>query len=163
MLNRSAVVLCVGLLVISSSSCGRAASAARQAKSVVFVCPYGSAKSVVAARFFNRMAQEQGLDARAVARGIEPEPTIPDYVRGPIQQDGFQIGPDEKPVPIDLNEIRNASAVVCIKCQLPKQYAAVAQRSFEWQDVPDVSAGYVPARDKIASHLHEFMSRLHER
>jgi protein-tyrosine-phosphatase len=151
----------MGLIAICSWSCGRLA-AARQPTSVVFVCPYGSAKSVVAARFFNRMAEEHGLSVRAVARGIEPEATIPQYVREPIQQDGFQIGADEKPMPIDVNEIRNASAVVCIKCELPKKYAAMARRSLEWHDVPDVDAGYVPARDKIVSHLREFMLQLSE-
>jgi protein-tyrosine-phosphatase len=128
-------------------------------ESIVFVCRYGSAKSVVAARFFNRMAGER-LGYQAVARGIEPEATIPPYVREPIRKDGFEIGVSEKPVPLDLEEIRNASAVVCIRCQLPQAYAAVARKSFEWGDVPDVDAGYDAARDKIIAHLNDLLSQL---
>jgi hypothetical protein len=83
----------------------------------VFVCPFGSAKSVVAARFHNRMASERGLPYRAVARGLTPQSTIPAYVREPIRSDGFEIGADEKPIALADAEIRAASAVVCLKCQ----------------------------------------------
>jgi protein-tyrosine-phosphatase len=126
---------------------------------IVFVCPHGSAKSVVAARFFNRMAGEMS-GYRAVARGIEPEPTIPAYVRGPIRKDGFEIGIDEKPVPLDPAEIRSAATVVCIKCKLPQPYAALARQELHWSDVPDFDAGYDAARDKILAHLKEFMAQL---
>jgi len=129
---------------------------------IVFVCPYGSAKSVVAARFFNRMVGERS-GYHAVARGIEPEAKIPDYVRYPIRKDGFEIGANEKPVPLDLGEIRSAAAVVCIKCKLPLRYAALARQELHWSDVPDFEAGYDAARDKIVAHLKEFMAHLAKR
>jgi arsenate reductase (thioredoxin) len=131
-------------------------------QTIVFVCPYGSAKSVVAARFFNRMAADRGLPYRAVARGITPESTIPSYVREPIRADGFEIGVDEKPVPLDAAEIRGASTVVCIMCQLPPAQSSGARQSIEWTDVPDVDAGYGAARDKIVAHLNELVGRLAE-
>jgi protein-tyrosine-phosphatase len=126
----------------------------------VFVCPFGSAKSVVAARFFNRMATERGLPYRAVARGLTPESTIPAYVREPIRSDGFEIGADEKPIALTEAEIRGASAVVCIKCQLTAAQTSMTPQSLEWVDVPDVDAGYPAARDKIVGHLKELVSRL---
>ena len=131
-------------------------------QTIVFVCPYGSAKSVVAARFFNRMAADQGLPYRAVARGITPEPTIPPYVREPIRADGFEIGVDEKPVPLDAAEMRRSSTVVCIMCQLSPAQSAGARQSIEWTDVPDVDAGYGAARDKIVAHLRELVDTLAE-
>ena len=127
---------------------------------IVFVCRYGSAKSVVAARFFNRIAAEEGLPFHAVARGIEPEPVIPPYVREPIRADRFEIGPEEKPVPLDAGETRDAVAVVCIMCKLPPGQLAVARQSIEWTDVPDVSDGYAAARDRILGHMKELMVRL---
>ncbi len=39
---------------------------------VVFVCEHGSAKSVIAAAFFDKLARERGLTLRAVARGTQP-------------------------------------------------------------------------------------------
>jgi len=127
---------------------------------VVFVCRYGSAKSVIAARFFNRIAAEEGLPFLAVARGIEPEPVIPPYVREPIRADRFEIGPEEKPVPLDVRETRDAVAVICITCKLPPGQLAVARQSIEWTDVPDVSEGYTAARDRILGHMKELMARL---
>jgi len=132
---------------------------------IVFVCRYGSAKSVIAARFFNRIAAEEGLPLRAVARGIEPEAVIPPYVREPIRADRFEIGPDEKPVQLDAAETHTAVAVVCIgnstiKCALPPGQLTEAQQLFEWSDVPDVSAGYAASRDKILAHMKELLVQL---
>lgn len=127
---------------------------------VVFVCRYGSAKSVVAARFFNRIAAEEGLPFHAVARGIEPEPVIPPYVREPMRADRFEIGPEEKPVPLQAGETHEALAVVCIMCKLPPEQLAVARQAIEWTDVPDVSDGYAAARDRILGHMEDLMVRL---
>src|SRR3954471_6378504 len=97
----SRAVPIVGLLAVLAfplGGCQRGAQATGKPQTIVFVCPFGSAKSVVAARFFNRMATERGLSYRAVARGLTPESTIPAYVREPIRSDGFEIGADEKPI-----------------------------------------------------------------
>jgi len=134
-------------------------SAARP-QTIVFVCPFGSAKSVVAARFFNRMATERGLPYRGGARGLTPEATIPPYVRDPIRADGFEIGAAEKPVRLEAAEVTSAAAVVCIMCELPPELSAIARESMRWTDVPDVDAGYEPARDKILAHLTELLAKL---
>src|SRR3984893_11325668 len=105
---------------------GETAQPTAKTGTIVFVCRYGSAKSVVAARFFNRIAAQEGLPFHAVARGIEPEPVIPPYVREPIRADRFEIGPEEKPVPLDAGETHDAVAVVCIMCKLPPGQLAVA-------------------------------------
>jgi arsenate reductase len=133
---------------------------AQNPQTIVFVCPFGSAKSVVAARFFNRMATERGLPYRAIARGLTPEDTIPPYVREPIRADGFEIGAAEKPVRLKTAEVRGASTVVCIMCELSPAQTAAARESIRWTDVPDVDAGYGPARDKIVGHLNELIGKL---
>lgn len=147
-------------LAFPLAGCQRPAQATPKPQTIVFVCPFGSAKSVVAARFFNRMASERGLPYRAVARGLTPEDTIPEYVRGPIRSDGFEIAADEKPIALTDAEIRDASAVVCIKCRLTPAQSSMTRQALEWADVPDVDAGYPAARDKIVGHLNEFVSRL---
>jgi arsenate reductase len=164
MKNDPSRVVAIAALLISGAvpfvGCQRTSQVASEPQTIVFVCPYGSAKSVVAARFFNRMATERGLAYRAVARGITPESTIPSYVREPIRTDGFEIGRDEKPVALSEAEIRHAAAVVCIKCQLSQVQSSMARQSLEWTDVPDVDAGYTAARDKIVAHLNQLVSSL---
>jgi arsenate reductase len=163
MTGRSGSAMLLVFAAVASAGYQRPHRAAAKFQTIVFVCQYGRAKSVVAARFFNRMAAEQRLAYRGVARGIQPEVTIPPYVREPVRADGFEIGADENPVRIDVEEIRAASAVVCIMCRLPKAYAVVARQTIEWTDVPDVDAGYDAARDKIVAHLNEFVTHLAQR
>jgi hypothetical protein len=38
-------------------------------KTIMFVCEHGTAKSLIAASFFNRLAAEQKIGYRAIARG----------------------------------------------------------------------------------------------
>src|SRR5581483_8682919 len=40
---------------------------------VVFVCEHGAAKSVIATMYFNKIAAERGLQARATYRGVNPQ------------------------------------------------------------------------------------------
>jgi arsenate reductase len=161
----ASTVATVFLLVTATAGFAQSNAAAvkpsaTKPRTIVFVCPFGSAKSVVAARFFNRMAADRGLPYRAVARGLTPEATIPRYVREPIRADGFEIGAAEKPVRLTTAEVKTASTVVCIMCELPRAQAAAARESIEWSDVPDVDAGYGPARDKIVAHLNELVGKL---
>ena len=158
--RRNAITTLMACLTIPIVNGQSPQQPADKTQTIVFVCQYGSAKSVIAARFFNRMAAERGLPYRAVARGIEPESTIPPYVREPIRGDGFEIGVDEKPVALDIAETRNASSVVAIMCKLPPAHSSAARESSEWTDVPDVSEGYAAARDKIVAHLNEIVNKL---
>jgi len=43
---------------------------------VLFVCLHGAAKSVLAAAEFERLARAQGVEARAVFAGTEPDAQI---------------------------------------------------------------------------------------
>ncbi len=40
---------------------------------IVFVCEHGAAKSVIAATYFNKLANEKGLNLKAIARGTHPD------------------------------------------------------------------------------------------
>ncbi len=42
-------------------------------KTILFVCEHGAAKSVVAAAYFNRLAEEKGLNYKTVFRGTKPD------------------------------------------------------------------------------------------
>jgi arsenate reductase len=57
------------------------ATSTHPVQTVLFVCPHGAAKSVLAGSYFNRFAAELGLAARAIARGTEPDAEISDRVR----------------------------------------------------------------------------------
>jgi arsenate reductase (thioredoxin) len=50
------------------------------AQKVAFVCLHGSAKSLIAAEYFNRIAIERNLPLRATTSGPEPDTNVPENV-----------------------------------------------------------------------------------
>ena len=70
---------------------GLLAYAQEPAPTIVFVCEHGSAKSVIAAAHFNRLAEEKGLPYRAVSRGVQPDEAIPDGVKSGLRGDGLDV------------------------------------------------------------------------
>ncbi len=40
---------------------------------VIFVCEHGAAKSIIAAAYFNKLAQDRKIKVRAIARGTHPD------------------------------------------------------------------------------------------
>src|SRR6266478_6234419 len=59
---------------------------------VVFVCEHGSAKSIIAAAEFERMAKEKGLNLNILARGTNPDAEITKLVRDGLEADGYDVG-----------------------------------------------------------------------
>jgi arsenate reductase (thioredoxin) len=60
-----------------------------QTNHVVFVCEHGSAKSVIAAAYFNKLASERKLAWRAVARGTIPDAEISPKTKKLLAEDGL--------------------------------------------------------------------------
>ena len=50
-------------------------SAPLKPATVVFMCPHGAAKSVLASAYFERLAKERGLNVRVESAGTDPDPT----------------------------------------------------------------------------------------
>ncbi len=66
---------------------------------VVFVCLHGSAKSLIAAEHFCRLAAQQGLDVRATSAGTDPDPEIPLHVIEGLLADGIDVRGRRPPAP----------------------------------------------------------------
>ena len=123
-------------------------------ETVVFVCLHGAAKSVVAAVYWNRFAAERGIEIRATAAGIDPEPEIPPSVRDGLRRDGLDIG-HLRPRRVTRDELTSAARVVSFGCDLRD---LAPDRAVErWDDVPAVSDGFAPARDAIAARVRQLL------
>lgn len=122
---------------------------------VVFVCLHGAAKSVIAAAYWNRLADERGIHMRATAAGIEPEPGIPSAVREGLRADGLETG-DIRPRPVSRQELRSAARVVSFGCDL-SDVAPRGRYVERWDDVPAVSDGFAAARDAIVARLRRML------
>lgn len=59
---------------------------------VLFVCEHANVKSLMAASYFNQLAQERRLPYRAVSRGTAPDPTtVPSAIIQGLHGDGFDV------------------------------------------------------------------------
>ena len=136
--------------------CGTETAATPRPPRVLFVCQHGAAKSVVAAAYFQRLAQ--GLGVGAVAAGTEPDAELaPGAVKG-LAGDGLGPAP-ARPRPVTLYDLDRASRVVTFGCDVTPSNGAPVER---W-DVPAVSDGYAPARDRIVANVERLVADLRTR
>ena len=118
---------------------------------VLFVCLHGSAKSLIAAEYFNRLAVARGLGARAVSAGVEPDHVIPPRVEHGLRDDGIEVG-GRRPRRPGPGDVEGATVVVTFGCDLG-ELAARATRIDRWDDVPAVSEDFKRARDVIVARV----------
>ncbi len=122
---------------------------------VLFVCLHGSAKSLIAAEYFNRLAADRGLAASATSAGLEPDRAIPPGVVQGLRADGIDVAGrrPRRPTPAD---VEGATAVVTFGCDLG-ELVTPTTRVERWDDVPAVSEDFTKARDTIVSRLSRLL------
>jgi arsenate reductase len=120
-------------------------------RTVVFVCEHGAAKSVLAAALLERLAAEQGLPLRALARGTEPEPQVTPAVVAGLAAEGIDVGAWQ-PRLVTRDDLAGAWRVVSFG---PGLWHLLAKGTLVevWDDVPAVADGLQAAKATIAGRL----------
>src|ERR687891_571392 len=112
------------------------------ARTVVFVCQHGAAKSVIAAAWLRRLAAEGGLEIRAVARGTHPSDELSATAVAGLLRDG--LAPDDaSPRQLTSHDVEVADKLVGFARDVTAD--AIPGRAVELWSVPAVSAGYEAA------------------
>jgi protein-tyrosine-phosphatase len=124
---------------------------------VVFVCEHGAAKSLIATAYFNKIAAERGLSARAVYRGVNPQADLSVSALKGLRDDGLTV-PDQKPSPITQADVDTATVMFAIGCTLPSN-ATRSGKTDTWDDVPE-DRGYGATRDAIKGHVERLIDDL---
>jgi protein-tyrosine-phosphatase len=127
-------------------------------RTVVFVCLHGSAKSLLAAQYFGRLAIQRRVDVAAVAAGVEPEPEIPPKVIAGFLEDGIDVR-GRRPRAVTGEELAKACHVVSFGCDLGEMVPPGLSVE-RWDDVPPVSDGFPVARDVIVGRLPRLLAKL---
>jgi arsenate reductase (thioredoxin) len=125
---------------------------------ILFVCEHGAAKSIIAAAYFNKLAQERGLNLQAIARGTLPDDELsPGTVQG-LMADGLT-STELSPQKLQPAEIESAQRIVAFGDLFDKEDHLGMQ--FEnWNEVPPVSKDYQIARDAIIEHLNRLLAEV---
>ena len=142
------------LMLVSLSMAQRAAPTE---PTVVFVCEHGAAKSVIATTYFNKIAAERGLKARAVYRGVNPQADLSVGALKGLRDDGLTV-PAQKPSPITQADVDTATIMFAIGCTLPSN-ATASGKADTWDDVPE-DKGYGATRDAIKRHVERLIDDL---
>jgi arsenate reductase (thioredoxin) len=145
----------------SAGADGSATKGEAKPRPVLFVCEHGSAKSLVAASFFERMAKERGMAVRAVSRGTSPDASVPAAVVEALRGDGFDVAAF-KPQLLNDTDILAAARVVSIGVDIGEAATKAAARVERWDDVPAFSASYPKARKVILARIDSLLRQLEQ-
>ena len=131
-------------------------------QSVLFLCSFGGAKSVIASTLFNRLAHERSLPFTSVAASVqEPYAEVPAPVRDYLQKDGVDLA-DFKPRRVQDEDIDGAARVVSIDCDL-SELLIDAEMLERWDDVPLASEGVEASAEAIRRHVEALVKGLRDR
>lgn len=119
---------------------------------ILFLCPHGGAKSVLAASFFNRLAEERRLPFTATAAATEdPYDAVPAPVADLLAAEGVDVRA-YAPRRVEEGEANAAAKVIAIGCDV---------ESFEqWNDVPAASADLDGAASALRRHVAALLDEL---
>jgi arsenate reductase (thioredoxin) len=121
---------------------------------VLFLCPHGGAKSVMAAAYFNRLAEERQLPFEATSAAAEdPYDAVPEPVADLLQREGVDVR-SFRPRHVDADEVSGAARVVTIGCDVPVAGAE------QWNDVPMASEDLEGSAAAIRKHVAALMEKL---
>src|SRR5262245_62065305 len=129
-------------------------------ETVLFVCLHGAAKSLVAARHLERLAQERGMSIRAEYAGTEPDPELTPAAVAGLRAEGLD-ATGHRPRRVTADDVKRATRVVSFECDLGALAPGIPVE--RWDDVPKISENYGAARDAIVSRVSALLETAERR
>jgi protein-tyrosine-phosphatase len=124
---------------------------------IVFVCEHGNVKSLIASRWFDRLAAARGLALRSVSRGLSPEGGVPVPIAGHLRSDGFDVA-GFRPRALEPEDLVG-SRLVLIGADpppwVPREAAVV-----RWDGIPPASERYEDSRDALRERIGALLDSL---
>ena len=121
-----------------------------QSKKIVFVCEHGSAKSIIAVSYFNKIAKEKNLSWEAVSRGTTPDAEISAKTKKLLTDDNMPV-PQVKPQAITQKDIDEANQVILF-FPLPENIEGGDNLQY-WLGIDAVNGDFQKLRDDILAKL----------
>ncbi|MBI1256422.1 MAG: hypothetical protein GC204_03025 [Chloroflexi bacterium] len=118
-------------------------------QTVLFLCPHHAAKSVIAAAYFNRLADEYQLPFAADSAGTEPDEAVSPVVVAMLKQEGIDVS-DHQPRRVTETELASAAQIISMGCTA-QELGVAPERIDLWSDIPAVSED--PQRARVAIYL----------
>ena len=136
----------------------RGRSALLKRPTVLFMCPHGAAKSVLASAYFERLAKERGLNVRVESAGTDPDAAVAPVVAAHLKRQGYP-APKSNPRTVTPKDFESADVVISIGCDLlglPEPRGKLAR----WDEVPPLSEDFARADEAIRQRVIELIEEL---
>ena len=125
---------------------------------VLFLCPHGAAKSVIAAAYCKRLATRYGFDMSVDFAGTEPAEAISIEVIEKLKDEGIDVS-DQRPRLVTEKDLVEADWVFNMGCDLDGM-APPRTPVVHWPDVPSSNQDLDKTAKDIRAHLDRFFERL---
>jgi arsenate reductase len=152
-LSRAVLLLFVGIAIVGCRT---------EPAPVLMVCEHGSVKSLMAASLFNQAAAERHLPFRAIARGVNPDPSVPLPIVAALAQEGFDVK-DFVPARFSTADVAGAARVIAIGVDPAALSPAANVAIVIWSDVPAASVDYSAARTSLKLHVDALLNELQQK
>jgi arsenate reductase len=129
-----------------------------RSQKVAFVCLHGSAKSLIAAEYFNCIAIERNLPLRATTSGPEPDNEVPENVVAGLKRHGIDFG-QYHPALIAAEQLFDTSWIASFACDAGRRLAS-SKPEERWDECPAVSSDFDTAWTFITGRVEKLISRL---
>jgi arsenate reductase len=123
---------------------------------IVFLCPHGAAKSVIAAAYCQQLADRGAVPLRATAAGTEPDAEVSPAVVALLRAEGIDVA-DQRPRRVTPEELATAFRIISFGCDLG-DLARPGMVIERWDDVPPPSQNLLVARDRIRAHVEQLVA-----
>jgi arsenate reductase (thioredoxin) len=160
--RRWVLVLLIGFAATGATALGaipvQHETAPGTAQKVLFLCPHGAAKSVLASAYFQQRAKERGLNVLVTSAGTEPDATVAPVVATHLTRQGLA-APTNAPRKVTAEDLAKADLVISLGCDLtglPKPRGTLQT----WDDIPSPSANFAAADDAIRSRVIALVDEL---
>jgi protein-tyrosine-phosphatase len=156
-----AVLMTLGASLAASgvAALSQAPSTPSKPATVLFMCPHGAAKSVLASAYFQRAAKERGLNVVVTSAGTEPDPAVAPAVAAHLKKNGYSV-PISKPTRATAEQVAAADVVISLGCDLTG-YPSPRGRTLNWDDVPSPGQDFEKAdaaiKEKVAALVEELV------
>ena len=144
--------------VLASSLGMQSSPVTKKPPTILFMCPHGAAKSVLASAYFQRLAKERGLNVRVESAGTEPDPAVSPAVATHLTRQGYAV-PVAKPRKVTSEEVAAADVVISIGCDLSALPSPRGQLQ-RWDEVPALSEDFAAADEAIRRRVVALVEEL---
>jgi arsenate reductase (thioredoxin) len=125
---------------------------------ILFLCPHGAAKSVIAAAYCQRLAAAQGIELHVTSAGTEPDSEIAPAVVELLRAEDIDVT-GHRPRRVTREDLATADRIISLGCDLDG-LAPAGSSIQHWDDVPAPSQNLQAARDRIYAYVEQLIENL---